>query len=88
MEKTVYKYIALGNIISYQNSFFFQPFIPSSLNLEWDYDQDYPAMFNIILWIMVAWIISVFVIAYGMWNMDPGRDSIIYRMTSQRLKKD
>ncbi|PVD18381.1 hypothetical protein C0Q70_20930 [Pomacea canaliculata] len=65
-----------------------EPFIPSSLNLEWDYDQDYPAMFNIILWIMVAWIISVFVIAYGMWNMDPGRDSIIYRMTSQRLKKD
>nr|KAG5688009.1 hypothetical protein BaRGS_022950 [Batillaria attramentaria] len=57
-------------------------------NLAWDYDQDFPAMFNIILWLMVLLAVSVFIISYGMWNIDPGRDSIIYRMTSQRLKKD
>ena len=57
-------------------------------NLAWDYSDDFPAMFNIILWLSVLLIITVFIISYGMWNIDPGRDSIIYRMTSQRLKKD
>ncbi|KAL8616230.1 hypothetical protein ACOMHN_058347 [Nucella lapillus] len=57
-------------------------------NLAWDYPDDFPAMFNIILWMVVILGIAVFIIAYGMWNIDPGRDSIIYRMTSQRLKKD
>ncbi|KAK7090440.1 renin receptor-like [Littorina saxatilis] len=58
------------------------------LNLAWDYHSDFPAMFNIILWMSVLLIVVIFIISYGMWNIDPGRDSIIYRMTSQRLKKD
>ncbi|XP_076454294.1 renin receptor-like [Babylonia areolata] len=62
--------------------------IKKDYNLAWDYHDDFPAMFNIILWLTVVLAIAVFVIAYGMWNIDPGRDSIIYRMTSQRLKKD
>ncbi|CAJ0583859.1 unnamed protein product, partial [Mesorhabditis spiculigera] len=31
---------------------------------------------------------SYLYIAVGIWNMDPGRDSIIYRMTTTRMKKD
>ncbi|XP_055954309.1 renin receptor, partial [Patella vulgata] len=58
------------------------------LNLADDYDENFPAMFNIVLWTMVILAIAVYIIIYGMWFIDPGRDSIIYRMTSQRLKKD
>ncbi|OWF49195.1 renin receptor-like isoform X2 [Mizuhopecten yessoensis] len=60
----------------------------SELNLSKDYDQDYPSVFNIILWFMIIMAIVLFAVCYGMWNMDPGRDSIIYRMTTTRLKKD
>ncbi|XP_071084453.1 renin receptor-like [Haliotis cracherodii] len=60
----------------------------NSMNLADDYSQEYPAIFNIILWMMVVLAIAVYAIVYGMWYMDPGVDSIIYRMTSQRLKKD
>ncbi|CAC5405531.1 ATP6AP2 [Mytilus coruscus] len=58
------------------------------LNLSKDYDEDYPAIFNIILWFMIILAIVLFSVSYGMWHMDPGRDSIIYRMTTTRLKKD
>lgn len=58
------------------------------LNLSKDYDEDYPSVFNIILWFMIIMAIVLFAVCYGMWNMDPGRDSIIYRMTTTRLKKD
>ncbi|KAL3848496.1 hypothetical protein ACJMK2_019354 [Sinanodonta woodiana] len=58
------------------------------LNLSQDYNYMYPAIFNIALWIMIIMSLSVFAVAYGIWNMDPGRDSIIYRMTTTRLKKD
>ncbi|KAJ8311119.1 hypothetical protein KUTeg_011329 [Tegillarca granosa] len=53
-----------------------------------NYSEDYPAIFNIILWLMIIMFLSFFAVSYGIWNMDPGRDSIIYRMTSTRLKKD
>ncbi|KAJ8310234.1 hypothetical protein KUTeg_012099 [Tegillarca granosa] len=56
--------------------------------MEEDYSEDYPAIFNIILWLMIIMFLSFFAVSYGIWNMDPGRDSIIYRMTSTRLKKD
>merc|ERR1712062_433201 len=52
------------------------------------YSQDFPAIFNIILFITLVLIFASFGISYCMWFMDPGRDSIIYRMTSQRMKKD
>jgi len=60
----------------------------SSINLSPSYDEDYPAMFNIIFFISLLLSLTVFAIALGMWFIDPGRDSIIYRMTSQRMKKD
>ena len=52
------------------------------------YDANYAVMFNIILWGSIILILSLYYISYGMWMMDPGKDSIIYRMTSQRMKKD
>lgn len=52
------------------------------------YSDDYPAIFNIILWFGVAFVFSLLAITIFIANMDPGRDSIIYRMTSTRMKKD
>lgn len=57
-------------------------------NLAMDYDEMYPVTFNICLWLMILLAITVFGVCYSIWNMDPGRDSIIYRMTTTRLKKD
>jgi len=57
-------------------------------NLAVYYNQDYPVIFNIILWFMVAFGLSLLAICYTIGSMDPGRDSIIYRMTSTRMKKD
>lgn len=52
------------------------------------YDADYPAIFNIILWFVVVLVFTLIAIVYALMDMDPGRDSIIYRMTSTRMKKD
>lgn len=59
-----------------------------NINLSKDYDENYPAIINIILWLMIVMFVVIFGVSYGMWNIDPGRDSIIYRMTTTRLKKD
>ncbi|KAL1465608.1 hypothetical protein WDU94_005163 [Cyamophila willieti] len=58
-----------------------------NLSLE-EYDEDYPVVFNILLWFAVAFIFTLIAISLAIGNMDPGRDSIIYRMTSTRIKKD
>ncbi|CAB3235564.1 unnamed protein product [Arctia plantaginis] len=52
------------------------------------YNADYPAIFNIILWFGVVFAFTLIAIVYAIMDMDPGRDSIIYRMTSTRMKKD
>ncbi|XP_014279995.1 ATPase H(+)-transporting accessory protein 2 [Halyomorpha halys] len=53
-----------------------------------DVDEDFPVMFNIFLWTTVAFILILLACSVGIAQMDPGRDSIIYRMTSNRMKKD
>lgn len=58
------------------------------LNLAYAYAPDFHVAANIIIFVSLVIFLSVFGIALAMWNMDPGRDSIIYRMTSQRMKKD
>ncbi|XP_055380968.1 ATPase H(+)-transporting accessory protein 2 [Condylostylus longicornis] len=58
------------------------------LNLAEYYKEDYPVIFNIILWFMVVFVFALLAISYVIGTMDPGRDSIIYRMTSTRMKKD
>lgn len=60
----------------------------SKLNLAKGYSEDYPVIFNIILWFGVAFFFSLLAICITIAEMDPGRDSIIYRMTSNRMKKD
>jgi len=61
----------------------------SGLNLGEDYDEDYPIIFNILLWLGVSLFIATLAIATAIASMDPGRDSLIYRVTSaQRFKKD
>ncbi|XP_037296853.1 ATPase H(+)-transporting accessory protein 2-like [Manduca sexta] len=52
------------------------------------YSADYAAIFNIILWFGVVFAFTLVAIVYALMDMDPGRDSIIYRMTSTRMKKD
>lgn len=66
----------------------FHYFQPKDLNLAKTYSQDYPVIFNIILWFGVVIAFSLLAISYAIACMDPGRDSIIYRMTSNRIKKD
>lgn len=56
------------------------------LNLAPDYDSNFHIPFALIGFTSVIMIVSVLIIAVGMWNLNPGRDSIIYRMTSQRKK--
>lgn len=60
----------------------------ADLNLAKNYDEDYPAIFNIILWFGVAFAFSLLAICIAIATMDPGRDSIIYRMTLNRMKKE
>ncbi|KAM3966897.1 ATPase H(+)-transporting accessory protein 2 [Aphomia sociella] len=52
------------------------------------YSADYAAIFNIILWFGVVFSFALVAIVYAIMDMDPGRDSIIYRMTNTRMKKD
>lgn len=53
-----------------------------------EYSEDYPVIFNIILWFSVVLVFALIAITVAIADMDPGRDSIIYRMTSTRMKKD
>ncbi|XP_014610254.1 PREDICTED: renin receptor isoform X4 [Polistes canadensis] len=59
---------------------------------EWNhakyYSSNYPVIFNIFLWFGVVFVFSLLAICIAIADMDPGRDSIIYRMTSNRMKKD
>lgn len=75
---TVWFFFSL--FFSYQNN--------DDLNLAGSYSEDYPVIFNIILWFGVLIVFSTLAITYAIATMDPGRDSIIYRMTSTRIKKD
>ncbi|XP_029162591.1 renin receptor isoform X2 [Nylanderia fulva] len=52
------------------------------------YTENYPVIFNIMLWFGVIFFFSLLAICIAIADMDPGRDSIIYRMTSNRMKKD
>ena len=60
----------------------------NTMNLGVAYDRNYPVIFNIWLWLVIALALSLYAVSIIMWEMDPGRDSIIYRMTSQRIKTE
>lgn len=61
---------------------------PSARSSDDVYYDDFPVMFNIFLWMGVLFVFVLLAVSVGIAQMDPGRDSIIYRMTSQRMKKD
>ncbi|XP_011301396.1 renin receptor isoform X3 [Fopius arisanus] len=61
---------------------------PIKLRLSKRYSANYPVIFNIFLWFGVVFFFSLLAICIAIAQMDPGRDSIIYRMTSNRMKKD
>ena len=52
------------------------------------YDSMFPIIFNIWFWLLVVIFLATYAISVAMWNMDPGRDSIIYRLTEQKIKND
>uniref|UniRef100_A0A0A1WSK8 Renin receptor n=1 Tax=Zeugodacus cucurbitae TaxID=28588 RepID=A0A0A1WSK8_ZEUCU len=52
------------------------------------YDENYAIVFNIILWFSVAFTLALYAVIVALINMDPGRNSIIYRLTATRSKKD
>ncbi|XP_066212962.1 renin receptor isoform X2 [Saccopteryx leptura] len=60
----------------------------SPYNLAYKYNFEYSVVFNMVLWIMITMALAVIVISYNLWNMDPGYDSIIYRMTNQKIRMD
>uniref|UniRef100_A0A915AZD7 Renin receptor n=3 Tax=Parascaris univalens TaxID=6257 RepID=A0A915AZD7_PARUN len=62
--------------------------IRRALNVYQFTSSDYPAIFAIFAGVIIVLSIAVLFIAVGIWNMDPGKDSIIYRMTTTRMKKD
>ncbi|XP_022093857.1 renin receptor-like [Acanthaster planci] len=51
------------------------------------YDETYPVIFNIVLWMGILLALAIYAVSYALWYLDPG-DTIIYRMTSQRMKID
>lgn len=65
-----------------------EPAEENDYNIALKYDSNYPVIFNIILWFSVVLVFSLLAISIAIATMDPGRDSIIYRMTSTRMKKD
>lgn len=66
----------------------FQSNPESPYNLAYKYNFEYAVIFNIVLWLMIVLALAVIVISYNLWNMDPGYDSIIYRMTNQKIRMD
>ncbi|XP_011301394.1 renin receptor isoform X1 [Fopius arisanus] len=66
----------------------YDPGKPIKLRLSKRYSANYPVIFNIFLWFGVVFFFSLLAICIAIAQMDPGRDSIIYRMTSNRMKKD
>ncbi|XP_061548842.1 renin receptor isoform X1 [Phycodurus eques] len=60
----------------------------SPYNLAYKYNFHYAVVFNIVLWLTIALALAVIAVGYSLWNMDPGYDSIIYRMTNQKIRMD
>jgi len=76
------------NTLTFDNLLIHVEMLQTSLNLAPSYSDQYSAIFNICLWFMIIFAITLLFIAWSIWFMDPGRDSIIYRMTSTRLKRE
>uniref|UniRef100_A0A8C2S5E6 Renin receptor n=1 Tax=Capra hircus TaxID=9925 RepID=A0A8C2S5E6_CAPHI len=54
-------------------------------NLAYKYNFEYPVVFSLVLWMMIGLALTLIVTCYNIWNIDPGNDRIIYRMTNQKI---
>ncbi|KAI1307245.1 Renin receptor [Halotydeus destructor] len=81
-------FIAWATILGCFKSILADEYPIEKLNLAHPYASDFHVAAALIFISTIIIVLSVFGISLAMWNMDPGRDSIIYRMTSQRMKKD
>ena len=52
------------------------------------YSDEYPVMFNLFFWTSLVLVLVIISIVYVFLTLDPGADTIIYRMTAPRLKVD
>ena len=52
------------------------------------YSDEYPTMFNLFFWTSLGLVLILISIVYVFLTLDPGADTIIYRMTAPRLKVD
>ncbi|KAL7069614.1 hypothetical protein ACQ4LE_011018 [Meloidogyne hapla] len=59
-----------------------------ALNVNKFSSPEYPAMFGIIAGVSIVLVVAVTFIVVGLFSMEPSKDSIIYRMTNTRMKKD
>lgn len=53
-----------------------------------DADAAWPPIFNIIIWLFIGLAIALVAIVYSLMYLDPGYDSVIYRMTNTRPKAE
>ncbi|XP_036302984.1 dynein regulatory complex protein 9 isoform X2 [Pipistrellus kuhlii] len=60
----------------------------SPYNLAYKYHFEYAVVFNMVLWVTISLALAVIITSYNIWNMDPGYDSIIYRMTNHKIRVD
>lgn len=60
----------------------------TTANLATPSTENYAVIFSIVLWLMIAFSLAVLAASYSMWFMDPGKDNIIYRAATQRMKSD
>uniref|UniRef100_A0A914KXC2 Renin receptor-like C-terminal transmembrane spanning segment domain-containing protein n=1 Tax=Meloidogyne incognita TaxID=6306 RepID=A0A914KXC2_MELIC len=59
-----------------------------ALNVNQFSSPGYPAMFGIVAGVSIVLVVAVTFIVVGLFSMEPSKDSIIYRMTNTRMKKD
>jgi renin receptor len=66
----------------------FETFQANNITIAPMYSDEYPVMFNLFFWTSLVLGIIVIAIVYVFLTLDPGADTIIYRMTAPRLKVD
>jgi len=57
-------------------------------NIAGPYDWKYAAIFNMSIWTGVVLALIMYFVSTAMWNMDPGREGLIYRMTASKDRRE
>ncbi|CDI96500.1 dynamin associated protein [Echinococcus multilocularis] len=59
-----------------------------SINVGPEVDPEYAVWFQLTFWFVVVFASVVWVVCCWLWNMDPGRDGIIYRLSVGKPKSE